>query len=243
MATTVLRALIAIVAGVLMVEYREEMVKMLTILTGILFFLSGFVSVVWYYVMKNKYDKNIASARENPGKDIEITAVKPSIPVAGFGSALLGIILAIFPETVTTWLVYVFAVILILGAVGEFVALITVANALREFKRNNSAATGISQSCLFYILPALLLLFAVSAIVYPHFYASAPLMFIGCAFIVYGVSELINMIQSLSVRRRITKASTAESGADGGKNSETTEGNAENNDAKATEEEATNEGK
>ena len=45
-----IRAIIVLVTGFLLVEYREETMTWMTITVGILFFLSGLVSCFVYYI-------------------------------------------------------------------------------------------------------------------------------------------------------------------------------------------------
>ncbi|MCD8281743.1 MAG: DUF308 domain-containing protein [Prevotella sp.] len=206
MGTTVLRAVIAVAAGVLMVEYREEMVKWLTILVGILFFVSGFISVVWYYVVRRKYARELLAAENDPDAIKAVKARRPTLPIVGTGCALLGIILALLPETVAKYLVCVFAVLLAIGAVGEFIVLISANIARRDFRKSLSGTAPAKSGWLFFVLPTLLLLFAIIAILYPAFIVSAPLLFLGVAFIVYGLSEIINLIKTTTIRKTISGA-------------------------------------
>ena len=50
--SSVFRALCAMIVGVLLIEYREQMVTWLTIAIGVLFFLSGVISIVTYFSAK-----------------------------------------------------------------------------------------------------------------------------------------------------------------------------------------------
>ncbi len=209
MGSTLLRALIAVVAGVLMVEYREDMVKWLTILVGVLFFLSGFISVVYYYVTRRKYDRELAAAQGAEDGTGTVGDGKPAPPVVGVGCAILGIILALIPETVAEYLVYVFAVIIILGAVGEFVALVSAHMAMREFRKTYNVASASRCGYVFYVLPALLLVFAVVAIIHPAAICSAPFLFLGIAFIIYGLSEVLGLIKTSSSRKHISRATAS----------------------------------
>ena len=48
------RAIIAIIVGTLLIRYREETATWLTILIGVLFFLSGVISCTVYYSQKKR---------------------------------------------------------------------------------------------------------------------------------------------------------------------------------------------
>ncbi len=165
MKASIFRALFAIVAGVLLIKYREEMVKWLTIAVGVVFFISGIISIISYCVRRNSQEK-------------------PVFPIVGIGCAALGIILALIPYTVAEYLVYVFAFVLILGAVSQFVLLIRV-----------------RLSYGFWVMPILLFLFGLLAIFYPHAIASAPFVFVGVAAIVYGCSEFVSAVKAHRVAK------------------------------------------
>ncbi len=140
MRASILRAIIAIAAGVLMIMYREEMVKWLTIAIGVLFFLSGLISIVSYCVRRNQYDREM-------------------FPIVGIGCAVLGIILALMPATVDKYLVYVFALILILGAINQFALLLTANSLLRNFEKSFEEKVVVRCGYGYWILPILLFLF------------------------------------------------------------------------------------
>ncbi len=203
MKSSLLRALIAIIAGILMVRYREEMVKWLTVSIGVLFFLSGFISIVFYYVMRRRYNRDLIVEEFDARRGKTSPLSKPMIPVVGIGCTILGIILALLPETVADYLVYVFAVILVLGAIGEYIVLITAHTALRELQKTFS--TKMSCGYIFYILPTLLLLFGILAILYPDVILSAPFLFLGIAFIIYGLSEMVNAIKASSIQKYVVR--------------------------------------
>ncbi|MCD7713901.1 MAG: DUF308 domain-containing protein, partial [Prevotella sp.] len=197
--STLFRAVVAVVAGVLMVMYPSDIARWFTILFGVLFFISGFVSIVWYYVMLRRYNRAMLAAASNTEaeKESELPQVhKPAIPIVGIGCALLGLILALMPETVNDLLVYVFAVIIILGAISEFIALISVHIALNDCKKTASSPVAARPAYGYYILPALLLIFGIVALIYGKGLLSVPYICLGIAFIVYGLSEVISLIKT-----------------------------------------------
>ena len=117
-----IRAIIVLVTGFLLVRYREETMTWMTITVGILFLLSGLVSCIAYYFEKEKVAKTTAKAEQQEGQEEE-NLKSPSFPIAGVGSIALGIILAVMPNTFITWVVYILAALLILGAVNQFMNL------------------------------------------------------------------------------------------------------------------------
>uniref|UniRef100_UPI0035A2203F DUF308 domain-containing protein n=1 Tax=Prevotella micans TaxID=189723 RepID=UPI0035A2203F len=74
--------------------YREETTVWIAIVTGVLFFISGCVSCILYFVERDK------TGRENDLKRFsgETPEEKlPTFPFVGIGSIILGIILAVMP--------------------------------------------------------------------------------------------------------------------------------------------------
>ena len=108
------RALSAIIMGVLLIKYREETVTWLTIVIGILFFLSGVISCVAYFVARRR--DNDVQLFDADGR--QLSGFKPSFPLTGLGSIVLGLILALMPGAFISWLMFILAAILILGAIG-----------------------------------------------------------------------------------------------------------------------------
>ena len=203
------RLVIAAVAGILMIKYREDMVTWLTILLGAMFFLSGIISVVYYFVMCNKRQKMLLE--QGTGNTENVTMRKPALPIGGIGCAILGAILALMPSTFISYTVSIFAALIICGALGEYAALLVSNNNIRDYEDSTSTTTGIKCGVIYWIIPTLLLIFGIVAIVWPKSIASAPFLFLGIAMIVYAVGTLVNMLKLYSVKRRLHKmAQTAE---------------------------------
>lgn len=187
------RAIIAIVIGALLVQYREQMVQWLTISIGVLFFLSGIISCATYISGRRSTDPSLEIFDTNGNK---IEPLKPNFPIVGLGSLILGIILALMPTTFINWLMYILAAILILGAINQFV--------------NLASATKYAHVGAFYwIMPSLILLIGIIAILYPQATASAPMFVIGWCMIVYGVVESLNSIKIHQCYKAFAKAEEA----------------------------------
>lgn len=207
MKTSLARVLVAAIAGILMIQYREDMVTWLTICIGAMFFLSGVISVVYYFVVKSRIEKQLLlqSAAGNDEAGMAAPLHKPTIPIVGIGCAILGAILALMPTTFITYTVYIFAAMVILGAIGEYVSLIVGMRNIREFENSTGVAVSVKCGVIFWIIPTLLLIFGIVAIVHPASIASAPFMFLGIALIVYAVAALVNAIKLFAVRRHLKK--------------------------------------
>ena len=191
-----IRAIIVLVTGFLLVKYREETMTWMTITVGILFLLSGLVSCIAYYFEKEKVAKNTAKAEQQEGQQEEENLKSPSFPIAGVGSIVLGIILAVMPNTFITWVVYILAALLILGAVNQFMNLAR----SRQYAR---------VPVYMWLFPTIILAIAILLISKPIETAQLPLLVLGWAFMYYGVLEFILIIRMYLVRKSYEKAEEA----------------------------------
>ncbi|MFC2515003.1 MAG: DUF308 domain-containing protein [Prevotella melaninogenica] len=190
-----IRAIIVLVTGFLLVKYREETMTWMTITVGILFLLSGLVSCIAYYFEKEKVAKKTAKAEQQEGQEEE-NLKSPSFPIAGIGSIVLGIILAVMPNTFITWVVYILAALLILGAVNQFMNLAR----SRQYAR---------VPVYMWLFPTIILAVAILLISKPIETAQLPLLVLGWAFMYYGVLEFILIIRMYLVRKSYEKAEDA----------------------------------
>lgn len=192
-----IRAIIVLVTGFLLVRYREETMTWMTITVGILFLLSGLVSCIAYYFEKEKVAKKTAKAEQQEAQQEEEENLKsPSFPIAGVGSIALGIILAVMPNTFITWVVYILAALLILGAVNQFMNLAR----SRQYAR---------VPVYMWLFPTVILAVAILLISKPIETAQLPLLVLGWAFMYYGVLEFILIIRMYLVRKSYEKAEEA----------------------------------
>lgn len=188
---TTFRAICSIIVGALLVKYREQTVTWITISMGVLFFISGLISCLIYFSQKQRADEPIVFDAEGR----QIMGNKPSFPIAGIGSLVLGIALAMMPSTFVAGLMFVLAAILIVGALNQFLSL---AMATRY------ARIGIA----WWIMPSVILLVGIIAIVRPSTIASAPLFVIGWCMMLYGVIECINAMKIYRVKKTIVGQAT-----------------------------------
>ncbi len=182
------RAISAVVIGALLVKYREQTVTWMTILIGIIFFVSGVISCAAYLAARRtSSDVEVLDAQGTP-----LTHPKPAFPIVGIGSLILGGVLALMPNTFVNGLMYVLAAILILGALGQLYTL--------------SSATKYARIGFFWwIPPVLILLVGLIAIIKPTALATLPLFIIGWCMIVYGVVDIINTLKIQQCRRQVAK--------------------------------------
>lgn len=183
------RALCAVIIGALLIKYREQTVTWMTIVIGVMFFLSGVVSCAAYLSARSRED--MPQVFDAQGR--QLTGMKPHFPIVGIGSLVLGLILALMPATFITWLMYILAAILILGAINQFVSLASISRVVRV-------------GFYFWIMPSIIMLIGIIAVVYPSAIASAPLFVIGWCMVLYGVVEIINNLKINGIRRQMAKA-------------------------------------
>lgn len=185
--SSIFRAVCAIIVGVLLIQYREQTVTWITIAIGVLFFLSGVISLASYWAAKRNAEKMQGQIlSDSNGKPI--MGMMPKFPLVSVGSLILGLLLALMPQVFIAWLMFILAFILILGALTQFVNLASAAKIGR---------VGI----LFWLFPSALLLLGLLAIIKPSAIASAPLFIIGWGMLIYGVVELLNAFKVSNNKR------------------------------------------
>ena len=218
--SSLFRAVCAIIVGALLIQYREQTVTWITVAIGVLFFLSGVISLATYYSSKRSANKGHVVYDAN-GK--QITGLQPNFPIVGVGSLILGLILALMPNTFVASLMFILSVILIMGAVSQFM--------------NLAAARRMGKvGFVFWIFPSVILLIGLLAIIKPSAIASAPLFIIGWTMLIYGIVECINALKIANNKRRWTKmeevSSAPNADANGNFIEEIKEENAETAEAK-----------
>ena len=201
--SSIVRAVCACVVGYLLVMYRTEMLQWLTIAIGALFFVSGLISVIMYYVEKRKAERTaeqlatIAEMRDGADapedkRDI-LRSIKPTFPLVGLGSMILGAILSMMPTTFINGVMYVLAAILILGAINQYF--------------NLSGILKISRvPFIYWLFPTIILLAGIYMLVNPLESMAMPFRILGWCLILYGVVECINSIKIYKAKKDYEKA-------------------------------------
>lgn len=182
-----------ILAGALVVKYREDMVTWLTVGLGAIFFISGVISCISYYIQRRHVLKMRAEGItlfDSEGKPIGQSM--PTFPIVGVGSLILGVILASMPETFLSWLTYIFAAIILLVSVYQIADLIVA---------NRYGRVG----WVYWVMPIIMLLAAIVALVNPETISSSPLFFLGWAMMISGAVMIVNVLKIYTVRRAAEK--------------------------------------
>jgi uncharacterized membrane protein HdeD (DUF308 family) len=183
------RAICAIAVGILLIKYPDNTVTWITVAIGVLFFLSGIISLVVYFNAR----KNVSEYKITDADGNIIGGERPTFPVVGVGSIILGAILALTPNIFITALMYIIGGMLILGAVNQFMSLVNA----RKFGKIGFG---------YWIFPSVILLTGLYVIIRPMDPASVAMLILGWCTLLYGVTEMINSIKFHSDRRKYAKA-------------------------------------
>lgn len=187
--SSIFRAICAIAIGIMLIKYPDNTVTWITVAIGILFLLSGVISMVVYY----NASKHVSEYKITDENGQVIAGDKPTFPLVGLGSIILGLMLAITPNIFITALMYIIGAILILGAVNQFMVLVRG----RRFG---------SISFAYWIFPSIILLTGLYVIIKPMSPASIAMTILGWCSLLYGVTEIINSLKIHSNKRKAEKA-------------------------------------
>lgn len=187
--SSVFRAICAIAIGIMLIKYPDNTVTWITVAIGVLFLLSGIISLVVYYnALKHVSEYTITDADGNI-----VAGQKPTFPIVGVGSAILGLLLAITPTVFITALMYIIGAVLILGAVNQFMNLLNA-------RRFGNVGFG------YWIFPSLILLTGLYVIIKPLAPAQMAMLVLGWCTLLYGVTELINALKIHNEKRKFAKS-------------------------------------
>ena len=182
------RAICAIAVGILLIKYPDNTVTWITVAIGVLFFLSGIISLIVY--MNSR--KHVSEYKITDAEGNVVAGEPPTFPIVGVGSIILGAILALTPNIFITALMYIIGGMLILGAINQYMSL---ANA-RKFGKIGFG---------YWIFPSVILLTGLYVIIRPMDPASIAMLILGWCTLLYGVTEMINSIKFHSDRRKFAR--------------------------------------
>ena len=118
--SSIFRAISAIAIGILLIKYPDNTVTWMTVAIGILFLLSGLISVIVYVNAR----RNVSEYKITDAEGHVIAGTQPTFPIVGVGSLILGALLALTPNVFITALMYIIGGILILGAINQYMSLV-----------------------------------------------------------------------------------------------------------------------
>ena len=110
--SSIFHAICAIAIGILLIKFPDNTVTWITVAIGILFLLSGIISLVVYLNAK----KHVSEYKITDAEGHVVAGEKPTFPIIGVGSIILGFLLALTPNVFITALMYIIGGILVLAA-------------------------------------------------------------------------------------------------------------------------------
>ena len=187
--SSVFRSISAIAIGCLLIKYPDNTVTWITVAIGILFLLSGLISLIVYVHAR----KNVSEFKIMDTNGHVIAGEKPTFPIVGVGSLILGAMLALTPNVFITALMYIIGGILILGAINQFMNLVNA-------RKYGKVSFG------FWVFPSVVLLIGLYVIIKPMVPASMAMLILGWCSLLYGVTELVNSLKFHADRRKFRQA-------------------------------------
>ena len=190
--SSIVRALVAFAVGVLLVKFREDMLRWLTLVIGLLFTASGVISRVAYYVERRRIQKANAIS-----PDMAEKPRLPFFPIVGVGSIILGIMLISMPSDFIIGVAYVLASMLILGVIGQYAYLVRASRVFRI-------------PIIFWIMPLAVRAVAIYRLVSAMEATALPLRIIGWCLMLYAVIECVYGIRIHRCDGSITNHATVQ---------------------------------
>ena len=187
--SSVFRSISAIAIGCLLIKYPDNTVTWITVAIGILFLLSGLISLIVYVHAR----KNVSEFKIMDMNGHVIAGEKPTFPIVGVGSLILGAMLALTPNVFITALMYIIGGILILGAINQFMNLVNA-------RKYGKVGFG------YWVFPSVVLLIGLYVIIKPMVPASMAMLILGWCSLLYGVTELVNSLKFHADRRKFRQA-------------------------------------
>ena len=186
--SSVFRAICAIAVGILLIKYPDNTVTWITVAIGVLFFLSGVISLVVYINAR----KHVSEYKITDAEGNVIAGEPPTFPIVGVGSIILGAILALTPNIFITALMYFIGGMLILGAINQYMNLINA-------RKYGHIGFG------YWVFPSIILITGIYVMLRPMDPASVAMLILGWCTLLYGVTELINSLKFHSDKRKLAK--------------------------------------
>lgn len=187
---SIVRAIAALVVGVLLIKYDEAVLKGLTIALGVMFLIAGVVSLAGWVLQRGK--KPSLQVYDN-GQAQEVESAQAVFPIAGLGSLLLGFILSLTrSEEYLEWAMYLLGAVLVLGALNQVMNIV----AARKME---------PMGAWMWLAPIAIAVAAVVAMLKGLVPPETTTTILGATAIVYAVVEVVYSILFSNVKRRFEK--------------------------------------
>ena len=174
---SLIRALIALVAGVLLLKYEGAMLKGFTVGLGLMFLVAGVVAIIgWLNLRRQKMTQ-------------KTTLESTVLPIAGVGSFFLGLVLALMlTDKFDIWSLYLVGSSLIIGCLNQVMNL----NAARKFGKVDD---------WYWIAPMVIVAACVVAMVMGLEPANVPTKILGVGALIFAIVDLIYSLILNNLRR------------------------------------------
>ena len=188
---SIIRAIAAVVVGVLLLKYDAAVLKGLTIALGVMFLIAGVVSLVgWVNARRKKADFR---AYDNGEESAVEGGAQPMFPIAGLGSLLLGLILSLTrSDDYLEWAMYLLGAVLVLGALNLCMNLL-------------SARKMEPMGGWMWLLPCAIVVASVVAMIKGLVPAQTCTTILGVTALVFAVAELWYSFTFSQVKKRYEK--------------------------------------
>lgn len=205
---SVIRAVGAVVIGILLLKYSEAVLKGLVIVLGVMFLIAGVLSLIGWVNSRRK--KPELKALETGDTMEEFSAPQQSVfPIAGLGSLLLGCILSMTQtDSYLDWAMYLVGGVLVLGALNTMMNIVAA--------RKMEPVGG-----WMWLLPLSIVAASVFAMIRGLVPPEMTTTILGVTALVYAVVELLYSVLFYQISRRyektqaqVRRASEAASAAD-----------------------------
>ena len=160
-----MRFLFALIVGLVLVIWPNDAANFIVMTIGILFLISGIISVIGYATSRSK--KNTSAVR---------------MTFEGVSSLLFGLWLVIMPSFFINIIMFLLGFILILAGIFHIATL-------------TSARKSVSIPGALFIIPSLVLIAGIVVVLSPKDAIHTAFLILGVSSLIYEVSELINMFK------------------------------------------------
>lgn len=174
---SIIRALVAVVAGVLLLKYEGATLKGFTVGLGLMFLVAGVVAIIsWLNLRRQKVTQK---------STLESTV----LPIVGAGSFILGLVLALMlTHEFDIWSLYIVGSSLIVGCLNQVMNL----NAARKFGKVED---------WYWIAPMLIIVASIVAMLKGLVPPEIPTKILGVSALVYAGVDLIYSLILNNLRR------------------------------------------
>ena len=187
--SSIFRAICAITIGILLIKFPDNTMVWITRAIGVLFFLSGIISLIVYVNAR----RHVSEYKITDAEGRVVAGEVPTFPIVGLGSLIFGAMLALTPTTFVKVLMYVIGGILVLGALNQYLNLVYG----RRYGKIPFA---------YWIVPTAVLLSILFVLIKPMETADLTMFFLGWCSLVYGITEIINSLKFYSDKRKFKQA-------------------------------------